>query len=55
MDADKDKREQADTFCGGIENIQCFFDYVFTENKNVAKDTSSMTNLTVAVSKEIRK
>ncbi|XP_060591770.1 fibrillin-1-like [Ruditapes philippinarum] len=36
---DVDKRAQAEQDCNGAENIECVFDLVFTENKEVANAT----------------
>jgi hypothetical protein len=36
---DVDKRVQAEVDCNGAENIECVFDLVFTENKDVANAT----------------
>ncbi|XP_060570647.1 fibrillin-2-like isoform X2 [Ruditapes philippinarum] len=38
-EVDVDKRAQAEQDCNGAENIECVFDLVFTENKEVANAT----------------
>ena len=36
---EQSKRDEAIKFCGGIEDIQCVFDFALTDDENVAEDT----------------
>ncbi|XP_053395504.1 uncharacterized protein LOC123523715 isoform X3 [Mercenaria mercenaria] len=55
MDANKTKVEEAKRICGGDENVQCVFDYVFTEDKNVARHTKNTKTKADEASIEIDK
>jgi disulfide oxidoreductase YuzD len=41
---DPAKIEEAVKLCEGLQNIQCVFDFVFTDNENVANDTKKRKN-----------
>jgi disulfide oxidoreductase YuzD len=44
-EVDADKRTQAEQYCNGTKNIECVFDFVFTENKEVANATRSLKTI----------
>ena len=50
-DAPTDKVEQGKSICSGNNNIQCIFDFVFTEDEQIAYQTKA-TDLSSVIDKQ---
>ncbi|XP_053395361.1 uncharacterized protein LOC123523940 isoform X4 [Mercenaria mercenaria] len=53
--ADPAKLDEAKRICGGEQNNQCIFDYVFTDDEKVAEDTKKRKEITDKTTTEIQK
>lgn len=41
-EVDPEKRTEAERVCNGSQNIECVFDFVFTEKPEVAEDSNKI-------------
>ena len=41
---DNSTRQKAEAICGGLQNIQCIFDFSQTQNKELAENTQRTLN-----------